>query len=351
MKVYNSFSELGIHIYNLFNEVPFKLEATVPKEFQPVVDFIYDCYKFPHPTYTDAQLLLPEVQSHSNNLALASFTGGKDSTYIALKLIESGYHPELYYVTGLNRGLSTEEFTYAKNVVSAIGTHFSLDLTLDQIAFDGTYTSGNKILPEDSVAPGEKLMENPFKNQYVLCKLLDIAVSKDCHYICQGNHASDFASECLMIYAFTDVIELYEHFEACVNKFYQVKLGNIPADVSYVDIIDYISNFPSVFPHIYSCVMPSYKRISFSNRTHKKFPGLRLLPGRCGVCHKCRADVISLALLGKVYDINDPLVIDYIKDSFRYLSQSVTSKNYRYLYQPDLPLKKLLYNFTKYGIL
>jgi len=350
MQTYNSFSELGIHIFNLFNEVPFKTEATVPQNFRPVVDLIYDSYHYPHPTYHDATLELPAPAPETHS-AIASFTSGKDSVYIAIELVKAGYLPELYYMTNANPTVSSRELSAAHSCVDAINETFNVSLKLEEIPFDATFKGGNRIFPEDSVAPGQLLVENPFKNQYILCKHLDRAMSIGCRYICQGNHASDFIKESLMTVSFTDVIELYNCFEECVNKYYQVKLGNIPHEMTYTKIIDYLSHYPKVFAVMSSCVAANYRFKQWKGSVTKRFPKMRFLPGRCGVCHKCRSEVISLAILGKVYDVNDPDVRAYLKDCFRYLSNNVVSYNYRHYYSPDLPLNTLLGNFLKYGII
>jgi hypothetical protein len=238
------------------------------------------------------------LQQAEDNRVLVAFSGGKDSTAAAIRLLQQGFAPELLYVKGINRSYP-QEHEKAREIAEILHVPIHV-LALQQ--------EGKSDYPD-----------NPLKNQFILGIMVEMGVRAGITKFVQGNLTADTLELSHIDYNYSDAIEMYKaadiYFKS-VYPAYQYIYGLLTYESqSFKTVAEYN---PAIFNSICSCVMPARYKVSLRRRNELKY-GIELLPGRCGSCYKCATEYLHFVLLG-LDERNQPFVthcITVLENNFK----------------------------------
>ena len=219
---------------------------------------------FPWPT-------LPKAQ---NPGTVVGFSGGLDSSYLALKERSVSRTVVLCHLRGLNG-----QFANETSGSRAFADHFGFSY------YSVTFPRLKQVLPE-----------NPFKNQFTLACQLELAVKLGLNAVSQGSFVWNELRNLENKHGVTDASEFYTLLQSCWGA-YGVTVGLIPVPKSGVYRWLW-AHHGDAFPFLQSCMSPHRFRGIRSKAVQERYPGV-LLPGRCGYCHKCCMEWLNLVFIRK----------------------------------------------------
>lgn len=230
---------------------------------------------------------LPPTKAGTSQQCVVGFSGGKDSACVAAMAAAQGYAVTLVHVAGLNRSYS-QELQLARNLAGVL----CMPLRELRVRLRGRH-------PTD--------LDNRLKNQFLLCQQIDLAHGIGATAIGQGNHAGDHLDNVQPASWFTDATENYDAFRVAFPGELQYLTGLLE-NVSHV-YATLAELRPEALPHLGSCIHPQRFVGMRRDQTRKKW-GVDMLPGRCGVCYKCRWEWLILASVTDLYELQRPYAME-----------------------------------------
>jgi 7-cyano-7-deazaguanine synthase in queuosine biosynthesis len=252
LKVTNVFKK---YINNL-NKFGFKNETNV-----------YPEYTIPKYTY----------DMEDNNKIMLMFSGGKDSTALAMKYKELGYDVTLYFLQGVNLSY-LDELEKAKIVAAKL----DLPMVVDYVKVTGK--SG--------------FLENPTKNQLILSYAINKGIELGIYRYSYGGFTEDIIEQAAFDRNYSDSIELFQWYVEGVKEVFP-KLEVITPFKSEVETLKLIGEHKDIWNLFQSCLTP-YRYRNHLKETNENKYGIKLLDNRCGSCWKCCMEYIVWCDLGLV---------------------------------------------------
>lgn len=222
------------------------------------------------------------LHRHRSNLAtsnkvLLGFTGGKDSTYLAIHLRKLGLDPILVYIRGVNRCYPSEY-----SIAQKISKILEYPLIVVELTFSGK-------MP---------FISNPVKNGVILAILFDIGLQLGINKISLGTHKSTNLEDTNPLSTISDSIEFMDKVYLWGKNFIpNLESFNIDLPISRLYKILDENNLIS---EIQSCLGTERYKNYLSNRNIKKFRIEQPLPNRCYSCYKCALEYLNLESLNIV---------------------------------------------------
>lgn len=277
---------------------------------EPLLKRIYEKFEQKVPTIIatpQVNISSPHVsQSHHN--CLIGFTGGKDSTYMAIQL-KHLFHlsPILVYVEGINRCYPSER---------RIATEMSEKLNMPLVIVSLLHTGKSPFL------------SNPVKNGVILSLLYDMGLQLGISTFSLGTHTHTTIASTNQLSTISDSKEF---IDAC-NTFMQQwipTLQYMAIDVPINEIYKCLHSH-GLLPHIQSCIATHRYRTYLRCHNIAKFGIIQPLPNRCYSCYKCCTEYLILHSMDMVGAINQPLYhhcIDIIRSKWEFIAIPNKPKN------------------------
>ena len=294
-------SEFFKKYINNLNCLGFKNKECVSPKYVKCADF----YKF-----------------EENNKIMIMFSGGKDSTALAMKYRNLGFDVVLYFLQGINISYR-DEIDRAKEVASELG----LPLIIDTI----------KVLGH-----GE-FLENPTKNQLILSFAINKGLELGIYRYSYGGFTEDTVETSAFDRNFSDSIETFEWYKDCITAvFPQIEI--ITPFSNEIETLKIVGKHSKIWEMFQSCLSP-YRYKEYLKTTNERKYNIKLLKNRCGSCWKCCMEYIVWCDLG---------LVDYNKDFYKHCLDIFAkkmpeekpyiqkTKNKKDIYLAYIPSKKLL---------
>lgn len=204
---------------------------------------------------------------------IVCFSGGKDSTAIAIHYKKCGYNVYLYHVTGLNKTYYNEH-----ECAEEIAKELDLPLHTEDVSYSGNH----------------EWIEHPLKNAVLANLALSYGIREDIGVkIAVGNfYTSSLRNDAFDVCAGDD-IEMWKAYESIISTIIQGFRVYI-ANKNYQTAYNTLSQNPALMQKTISCLTPNRFRTLFRNRTQNKY-AVELWPNRCGCCWKCAVEYIWCA--------------------------------------------------------
>lgn len=219
------------------------------------------------------------IQFPSNNKVLVAYTGGKDSTAEAIRLLNAGYEVHLLFIKGLNKAYP-KELDGAAKIAEILGCKM--------------HTTEVKITGKNWHP------DNPVKNQLILALMTDWGIK---------NGFGKFASGIINVpcanyeYNWSDSLQLMETFKSFIRKRFPgwtyIDTSVTHEAENLVEIIKH-KRGEEIWEAKSSCVGAYRFRNVWRQKNEEKF-GIKLTENQCGVCYKCAYEyVVRCAFTGNV---------------------------------------------------
>lgn len=233
--------------------------------------------------------------SDGGDTMIVCFSGGKDSTALAKKLIDDGKKIILFHVHGINKSYSSE-VEHAKEIAKYLGA---------QIVIHNLKLIGKT-----------DFLENPTKNQLVCSLALLFALKNGCsHTIAFGDFTTDTQKTSLFDRNWSDSKENWEAFKSYVRYYIKDFDVYMPFN-TYKDSFEIISKDFYLLNKVQSCILPDRFREMTKKKNESKY-NIKLLDNRCGSCWKCCVEWMMLVNKG---------IIEYNKDFYNHCLQFIKNK-------------------------
>lgn len=287
IKIYNCASDLkfqenikGVKVTNLFKKYINNLNLEGFKNTTGV----YPQYTIPKYSY----------DLKENNKIMLLFSGGKDSTAMAMKFKELGYDVTLYFLQGVNLSY-LDELERAKVVAEKL----ELPMIVDYVRVTGK---------------GE-FLENPTKNQLILAFAINRGIDLGIYRYSYGGFKEDIIEQAAFDRNFSDSIELFNWFSEGVKEVIP-NLEIITPFENEVETLIKIGKHKDLWNLYQSCITPLRYRNHLKELNENKY-NIKLLDNRCGSCWKCCMEYIVWADLG---------LIEYNKDFYQHCLEIFMNK-------------------------
>lgn len=269
----------------------------VPHTLRQYLANVYDLAHEPHPQHTGSGQGPWRSQATGDpRTMLVAFSGGKDSTASALVAQAEGYEPLLYHVAGLNRAYPMEA-TAAQGMADRLG----FPMVVQQVKLAGRAA----------------YMDNPVKNQLVLALMLAFGAAHGVRHHTLGDMRTDVLAVTQLQCNGSDAYEQLQAWEghaaaAWPLYTYHHLLRHVCDSLGIL-----LLSRPDLLEHVYGCVAPHRFREQYRAKNQAKYPGLLLLPNRCGSCWKCCAEAIALHRMGYEGQHVTPAFLDHCAEYLR----------------------------------
>ena len=264
----------AVRTYNRLSGLPLQMDwGDAPVELDPYLKLIYGALEQDYTISNDNAT--PYGQLIDNKTVWVAFSAGKDSIAVTLRLLERGYRPVLYHVNGINRSWP-DEMLYARTIANLLGLPF----VLDRVKIVGSRRT---------------IIGCPARNQVVLLMMLGRMLAHGGNQYAFGTLDEDTTESGNPLVDFTDGTGPMETFHNYLTK-------RFPGLVRHQLMRNELDSTWMVAKHglirySHSCINPMRFRNMFRERTEKRF-GVKLLPGRCGMCFKCCLESIAHHYIG-----------------------------------------------------
>ena len=203
---------------------------------------------------------------------MVCFSGGKDSTALAMRLKEEGKTVCLYFLKGINKSYP-DEYKRAEKVASILG----LPLYIDEIKLSGK----------------SAFKENPMKNQVVATFALNYCLSRGLGTtIVFGDFTEDTADKAAWDRNWSDTVEMWDAYRTVIQSIIPGFQLLTPFK-NYTETLAIVSKNREILENVQGCLAPMRFREHWREQNIKKY-GNVLLPNRCGSCWKCCVEYIYL---------------------------------------------------------
>lgn len=267
--------KFAVKLFGLAGHNPLPAAAhPMPANAEPLVRELYQGTPPKGSAAMEAVRVTAELEPR---IAVVGFSGGKDSTAVAVKMIKAGYRVTLFYVKGINPAYP-EEQKAAQATAAALG----LKMVILRVKLGK-----------------QEWIENPAKNQVILGLMVDWGIrNRGAGTYAMGVMYTEEARDVSFEYGYSDAIEMqragketYQSMAPGIDI--QTELLKNEAD-SYRTII---GHDPELINHVQSCMTPARFRGVHHNRNRAKY-GEAIRRNRCGSCYKCAQELLILDGLG-----------------------------------------------------
>jgi len=275
------------------NPLPTTLKG-YPVELQPCINLVYTGAGAPPPAYEDA-VETPQGPPTSSNASrvLLAFSGGNDSTAVALRLRDEGKEVSLFHVVGVNTSYPNET-EVARSLAKTLGMPF--------------------IQVEARRHGKTDFFEQPTKDQLIMAMMVDHGEAEGINIFATGNESLNFAKDCNILYNWSDSVEMHEAaaewFRARMPT-YSVVWGTTGRGDSINTIAKHDTK---IFEETICCLLP-YRYQAVRKRGNEVKYGITLGPNRCGSCYKCCGEYLCRLGMG-VADFEDMAFARHCYDLF-----------------------------------
>lgn len=270
-------------IYQIFSQQPFPTKLyNVPLLLEMYIENVYRKLNLNLPIFCntskkeeEALFSFPTLKQYNfktNKKIIIGFSGGKDSVAAAILAKQSGYNPILYHLYGINRTYKFERVNAKK-----IAKELQMPYVEEYIEIKGK----------------QEFPDHVFKNQIILCSMLDFGVTEKVNSYLLGNHLFENCKDANVQFEFSDSLEQINLFDKWVTS-YLLNYKRETILKNNMHAVDIILKYDKNLINLYSsCITPLYRKPMMRKYIHKKF-GDVLLEGRCGYCYKCTKEYIHL---------------------------------------------------------
>lgn len=309
-------------MYNLFcTERPSDV-VYVPSAFKEMVEICYERHGYPLRSLQTYEMESFDVEGNEHD-EVVGFSGGLDSSYMALSEHDGGMSVRLFHVTGLNKAYPDED-TYSRR----FSTSSEIPLTECRVKH----------------IKNQKYVDNPLKNQLIMSMMADYGISHGITTYAMGADWCTDIRHCEIGFTITDSIEINGAFLDGMRKVMpSYNLRFIGGEVKKADRLRYIIvNHRECLNSVSSCISPHrFKKMLHTNNMRKY--GVDLMDGRCGSCFKCCMEWLILRHTGYV-GRNDA----FEQHCWGVLSDSKNSHR-KDLFDKNVPKEKRILNLMEYG--
>lgn len=259
------FTDTMLPYFELFSANIDKYEFNCEKSLIPYFDLILDTLKKDKEiTSVDDKDIKFDIPVNDKDV-LVAFSGGKDSVASALWLRDNGYNPILVFITNTSNSYPNE-----LEVAMNFAEKENMEMIVKYIKKKGKYD----------------FPDNPTKNNFILCQLIDIGIQRGITKYTTGCFKHDTLNDVNPLYNMSDTYELWLLF----NDWVKVHFPNYemmflwrgsPETTKFM----YTEHFDAL-PLAMSCVTPYRFQKLRRTQNIEKYK-VDLLPNRCGSCRKC----------------------------------------------------------------
>lgn len=256
-------------------------------------------------THKNTQKLQPNNDKGSNKFVLVGFTGGKDSAYMLINLINKGFNPIPVYIDGINRCFPSE-----KDRVIEICSKLKL----------------NYIMPKIQITGSMPFLSNPLKNGLILGIMFDLGCHYNINKFALGNHSHTKIGDTQLDATISDSVEF---ILACCDyaKYFIDDLKYYQIDVPIYKIYNQLHQ-NKLLNCIQSCISTHRYQKYLRQQNIKKYNIIDALENRCYSCYKCCQEHLILEHLELVNN-NAELVKHCLK---------ILRNKWSYIVLPNKPL-------------
>lgn len=265
-----AYTNLGIDLYNIFNQENFNKYISYPNAFDDWINIIYK--KFNNELLGHHEYFLPKIKLNNiNNNVLLACSGGLDSIYQAIQLKEMGYNPIYYHIKNVN---SYENGNSYKSLLNA-SKKLNIELITGELVRN--YKSNYN----------KHWAENPIKNQMILFTMIDYCKENNINKICMDGSWEFNIDDVTAGIDVADAPENYELWLNGINEYVDnLEFIKTSHDISKFDKIKYLDNI-GLMDDIYSCLGAGRFNEYRHNIIETKY-NIKLFAHNCGCyCRKC----------------------------------------------------------------
>ena len=266
----------------------FETEAVFDTALRPYEDIFNEygnCQKYLQ--YTDKNYPVLRPVNNTDKNVIVTFSGGKDSTAVALYYKERGYNVYLYHVHGLNRF-----FPFEQQSAEEIAKYLELPIIVEDVSL-----SGASLYPD-----------HPLKNIIIANMALQWGIQNNIGtLITAGDYYTAHLQDVEFQTAGDDCVEMWDAYRPIIQKYVPDFQFEIPL-MNVQDTLESLGKDPKLLELAQSCVMTHRFKNYHNKRVQEKY-GIQLMKNRCGTCWKCALEYIY-------YTDHDILV--YNRDYYKY---------------------------------
>lgn len=206
-----------------------------------------------------------------NNTVLVAFSGGKDSTALALYYKDKGYNVILYHLKGIN-------LTYKDEYITAqqIANKLNIPLVIEEIQLQGK----------------QEWVEHPMKNMIIANRMIDYAVKNN---LPTNISFANFRNSSLYYDPFDvcggDCKEMWEAYQTIIRRIIPRFKIMLQFD-NMGDSLNMLFKHKEVATMPQSCIGAYRYREYLKGKNEAKYK-IELPPHRCGSCWKCAVEYIA----------------------------------------------------------
>ena len=252
-----------------------EIDRTVSSLMQPIVDVMTGhAYLYPIKYRDEKYPVVNTVKDPKTYIVCIS--GGKDSVATAKYLKDKGYDIILYHMHGINQAYY-DEFTVIPKLAKSLGAKYHID----NIKLVGPH----------------QYVEHPMKNMLIANGAITYCVQNNLPVnIAFGNYSSSKLEDMEFDVCGGDSRDMWDIYERIIQNI-------IPDFHIYTPLKDISETYKvlggnmDLIKKSISCISPYRFRKYWAERTQKKYK-IKLLPNRCGCCHKCCLEYMVLTDAG-----------------------------------------------------
>jgi len=263
------FSNIGIHLYNIFNKEIFDNIIDCPINLTKWIDLIYNKFNQEIPIINNIELNKIKLNNIDNKVLLAC-SGGLDSIYQIFQLKDMGYDPILFHLKHVNMYENGQSYNTLKEFIDDFGIKMICP-TLKHIQ------NSNYV---------KYWAENPIKNQMIMFLMIDYCKENNINKICMDGSWEFPIKETTCGIDVADAPENYKTLLECLSNYVE-NLEFIKTEhPSKIDKIKFLDN-KGLMKYVYSCLGPGKFNEYRHNEIQKKY-NIELFEHNCGCyCRKC----------------------------------------------------------------
>lgn len=273
----NNFIYPYLDLYTLLSE-PNQIETNLkkyyfPYSFQSLIDILNlglhnnFSYNFLYTESTN-KLFFPDKKH-----IIIAFSGGKDSTALALHYKQLNYNIILYHLHGINKVYPNEN-----RIAKSVAEYLQLPYVEETISLEGT----------------NNYLEHPLKNQIIACFMINYLIEHQLfnYELGYGDFLQDTIKNSKIDRNWSDTIEMWNAFEKSYLNNVGLKLNIIFN--TYVDSLKILSQNLQLLNLTQSCLSP-YRFLNNLHNINEAKYNIKLFNNRCGSCWKCCVEYIYLS--------------------------------------------------------
>ena len=243
-----------------------------------------------HLNYSDKNYPKLPMRKYNKKNVIVAFSGGKDSTAVALYYKDKGFNVYLYHVHGLNRFFPQEQQS-----AEQVAEYLNLPMIVEDVNLSGV-----------SLYP-----DHPLKNIIIANMALQWGIENNVGaFITFGDYYTAYLDDVCFETSGDDCIEMWKIYKPVMKKCIPQFRLEIPL-VNVADTLERLKSDKTLLGLTQSCVMTHRFKDYHSKRVQDKY-NIKLLPNRCGTCWKCALEYIYYT---------DHGVLDYNREYYKYCIQ------------------------------